>query len=251
MKVIDMHAHLWYQRYTDCKVRIMRSVEHYGIDEIFVSTLLSRNPTMEEVELMNAVAYEFAREEPKHIKPYVYISHEHPNTVDVIRRGIEDNGAIGVKIWISEFCDSESVNPVAEKLIEYGKPLLIHAQTNSTPKIPNLRASSSVNIRNLALRYPELQIIMAHTDTNPYRGVQNVYGLDNVFVDFSGGSGKAGDIEYTVRHLGADKVLFGTDLSECSFGAPYGRLMESSITDEEKQMILYKNTMKLFYGKEV
>ena len=52
-----------------------------------------------------------------------------------------------------------------------------------------------MNIRNLALRYPELQIIMAHTGTNPYRGVQNVYGLKNVYVDFSGGSGKAGDIE--------------------------------------------------------
>lgn len=251
MKVIDMHAHLWLRDVQDSKVKIMRAIEHYGIDEVFVSTLFGFYPTKEEVELINAATYEFAKEEPQHIRSYVYVSHEHDNALDVIRRGVEDHGAIGVKIWMSEFCDAECVNPVAEMLIGYKKPLLIHTATNSTPKRADLKCSTSVNIRNLALRYPELQIIMAHTDTNCYRGVQNVYGLKNVYVDFSGTSGRAGDIEYTVRHLGAERVLFGTDLSACSFGVPYGRLLESKITEEEKAKILYKNSLKLFYGKEV
>ena len=251
MSLIDMHAHLWLRTAEDCKIKIMRAIEHYGVDEVFVSTLFGLYPTKDEVERINEATYAFAKEEPKHIRSYVYVSHEHDNAVDVVRRGIEEHGAIGVKIWVSEFCDSLSVNPVAEALIGYGKPLLIHAATNSTPRVPGSKCSTSVNIRNLALRYPELQIIMAHTDTNCYRGVQNVYGLKNVYVDFSGTSGRAGDIEYTVRHLGAERVLFGTDLSACSFGVPYGRLLESKITEEEKAKILYKNTLKLFYGKEV
>lgn len=250
MKVIDMHAHLWYVNYRDCKEKIMRTIEHYGVDEVFVSTLYGWRPTPESVELINNTTYDFAAEEPNHIKSYVYISPEHENALSVLRHGVEDKGAVGAKIWVSEYCDSECVNPIAESLIEYGKPLLIHTSTNTTPLPEGLCASGSANVRNLALRYPELKIIMAHTDTNCYRGVQNVFELKNVYVDFSGSTGRSGDLEYTVRHLGAERVLFGTDLSAISFGAPYGRLIESDLTDEQKQMILYKNALKLFYGKE-
>ena len=70
-------------------------------------------------------------------------------------------------------------------------------------------------------------------------------------LDFSGGTGKSGEVEYTVNQLGADRVVFGTDLSEVSFAVPYGRLVEAKISDEDKAKILYRNTMKLYYGREV
>ncbi len=250
MKIIDMHAHLWLSRVDTCKKRIMRAIESYGIDEVFVSTLGGTHPDVEMVEKINLATYGFAKEEPTHIRSYTYISPEHENTLDVIRRGIEDNAAIGVKLWVSEPCDSPCMNAVAELLIGYGKPLLIHAATRAQTR-PILTESTSVNIRNLALRYPELKIVMAHVDTNCYRGAQNVRELKNVLVDFSGGTGKSGEVEYTVKQLGADRVVFGTDLSEVSFAVPYGRLVEAKISDEDKAKILCKNTMKLYYGKEV
>lgn len=248
MKIIDMHAHLWLNRVEVCKKRILSAINAYGIDEVFVSTLGGTHPDSETVEKINEATYAFAKEEPGYIRSYTYISPEQENTCDVIRRGIEDNGAIGVKLWVSEPCDSRCMDSVAELLIGYGKPILIHAATRAKTR-PIATESTSVNIRNLALRYPELKIVMAHVDTNCYRGAQNVRGLDNVYVDFSGGTGKSGEVEYTVNQLGADKVVFGTDLSEVSFAVPYGRLVEAKISDEDKEKILYHNTMKLFYGK--
>lgn len=81
--------------------------------------------------------------------------HAHLWMSDVIRRGIEDHGAIGVKLWVSERCDSRCMDSVAELLIDYGKPILIHAATRAKTR-PIATESTSVNIRNLALRYPEL-----------------------------------------------------------------------------------------------
>ena len=250
MKIIDMHAHLWLNRVESCKLKIMRSIEKYGIEEVFVSTLGGTHPDLRTVEAINDATYKFAKEEPKHIKAYTYISPEHPNTLDVIRRGVEDHGVVGVKLWVSEPCDSECMDEISRLIIGYNIPLLIHATTRATTR-PILTESTSVNVRNLALRFPELKIVMAHVDGNCYRGAQNVRGIDNVYVDFSGGTGRAGEVEYTVSQLGADKVLFGTDLSECSFAVPYGRLLEAKISDADKEKILYKNTMKLYYGKEV
>lgn len=244
MRVIDMHAHLWLNRTEKCKRKIMKTIEQYGIDEVFISTLSRVQPPEDEVTLLNDATLGFMREEPRHIKGYVYVSPEHKNALSVMRRGIEEQGMLGVKIWVSEPCDSPCVNPLAEKIIEYGVPLLIHATTKSHPNVPT--ESTSVNVRNLALRYPELKIIMAHIDGNCYRGAENVRDLKNVFVDFSGTTGRAGEVEYAVEHIGADRILFGTDLSECSFSIPYARLYEARVSDEVRRKILYENTVKLF-----
>lgn len=139
--------------------------------------------------------------------------HAHLWMSDVIRRGIEDHGAIGVKLWVSERYDSPCMDEISKLIIDYGVPLLIHAHTRAKPAAAIPTENTSVNIRNLALRYPELKIIMAHIDAKCYRGAQNVRGLDNVYVDFSGGTGRAGEVEYAYSQLGEDKILFGTYLS--------------------------------------
>lgn len=254
MRLIDMHAHLWIGHGVEkCRRKILKSAEVYGVESFFVSTLVRAVPSPDEVTLANQATYDFARDYPELIKSYVYLSPEHDNALDVLRRGVEDNGAIGAKIWISEKCDATSVNPLAEQLIDYGLPVLIHTFKKSNgPQAAN--ESTSVNVRNLALRYPELKIIMAHIDGNCYNGVENVRDLSNVWVDVSGSPSRAGEVEYAVRHLGSQRVMFGTDLSACSFAIPYGKVIEAKISDSDKENILYKNTVRLFdklYAGEV
>ena len=253
MRLIDMHAHLWLGHGVErCREQILKTAEAYGVESFFVSTLVRAIPSVEEVTLANRATYDFAKDYPELIKSYVYLSPEHENSIDILRRGVEDEGAIGAKIWISEKCDAASVNPLAEKLIEYGIPILIHAFKKSTgPQAAN--ESTSVNVRNLALRYPELKIIMAHIDGNCYNGVENVRDLKNVWVDVSGSPSRAGEVEYAVKHLGSERVLFGTDLSMCSLAIIYGKVLEAKISDSDKENIFYKNTVRLFnklYGGE-
>jgi len=244
-RIIDMHAHLWMWNPGICRERILRTIECYGVSQVYVSTLESHFPTPETVEKMNFETHSFMKDYPQYIKGYVYISPEHENAMYVLQKGIEQQGMTGVKIWVSERCDEPCVFPLAEKIMEYNVPLLIHAFKKSTNQQAP-KESTSVNIRNLALRYPKLKIIMAHIDGNCYYGVPNIRDLENVYVDISGTGSRAGDVEYTVKQLGGDRVLFGTDLSESSFALPYGKVLGARVTQETKEKIFYRNTLKLF-----
>ena len=122
---------------------------------------------------------------------------------------------------------------------------LIHALKKSQfAGVPT--ENTSVEIRNLALRYPELKIIMAHVDGNCYHGVPNVRDLTNVYVDISGRGNREGELEYIVENLGEDRVLFGTDLSESSFCAPYSTVASAQLSDSAKQKILFENAVRVF-----
>ena len=244
MKLIDMHAHLWLKRAEDEKIKLLKTIEKYNIDEMYISVLSGYFPTEEQVSVMNKIIEDFSKENPQTIKGYVYISPEHKNAVDVLKKGIEEQNMIGAKVWVSDKCDSENMNSIAEKLIDYNVPILIHAFKKSISQVAN--ENTSVNVRNLALRYPELKIIMAHVDGNCYHGAQNVRDLKNVWVDVSGTTNRTNEIEYTVENLGEDRVLFGTDLPGCSFAIPYGKVLEADISSEAREKILYKNTQKLF-----
>ena len=247
MKLIDMHAHIFCSNDLEREKSILlRNIEIYGIDRVCVSPLNGFFPSEAEVELMNRQAYSFTLEHPDNISAYVYVSPEHENSLSVLREGIEDYSMIGAKVWVSERCDSPAMNRLSEALIDYDVPLLIHSFKKSTGQVAN--ESTAKDVRALALRYPELKIIMAHIDGNCYEGAECVRELRNVYVDVSGSTARRGEVEYAVAHLGADRVLFGSDATGCSFAVPYGKVLDARISDDAKEKILYKNALELFNG---
>ena len=247
MKLIDMHAHIFVANGIEREKQILlKNIELYGIDRICVSALNGFFPSVDEIDSMNREVYLFTKEHPECVSGYGYLSQEHDNSLPTLRRGIEDYGMIGAKIWVSEKCDSPKVDCLAEALIGYGKPLLIHSFKKSRGQVAN--ESTATNIRALALRYPDLDIIMAHVDGNCYEGVECIRDLKNVYVDVSGSTARRGEVEYAVRHLGEDRVLFGSDMTGCSFAIPYGKVLDARVCDEAKKKILYKNSLTLFKG---
>lgn len=247
MKIIDMHAHLWPANPALCEENLLNVVERYGIEEIYVSGLNGYTPDEATVTDINNKVWEFAKKYTDIVKGYVYISPEHKNAVDVLKKGIEVQNMIGAKIWVSDFCDSENIHPLAKQLIEYNVPVLIHAFKKSGGQVAS--ENTSANIRNLALMYPELKIIMAHVDGNCYNGIQNIRDLKNVWVDISGSTGRGDEVEYAYENIGAERILFGTDLPGCSFSIPYGKVMDAEISDADKEKILYSNIKKVFDTK--
>lgn len=248
MRIIDMHSHIWMWDIEMTTKRLIKAVETYGISKTFVSTLSTASPDAETVDAMNGETYRLMKRYPQYAEGYVYISPEHKNSLDVLKKGIEEQGMCGVKVWVSEKCDSDKMNSLCEKIIDYNVPILIHALKKSQGVAPP-NESNSHNIRKLALRYPEMKIIMAHVDGNCYYGVPNVRDLKNVYVDISGRGNREGELEYIVENLGEDRVLFGTDLSESSFCSPYSAVVSSELPDSVKQKILCENTLRVFDTK--
>ena len=83
-----------------------------------------------------------------------------------------------------------------------------------------------------------------------YHGVKAIRKYNNVWTDISGSNFRNGEIDYTVKLLGADRVLFGTDAQGMPYHTNIGKLNEAAISDEDKEKIFWKNAVKLF-GEEL
>ena len=134
--------------------------------------------------------------------------------------------------------------PIAEQAIHYDIPVLVHTFHKAVDQLPN--ESLGENMAALARRYPEARFIMAHIGANCLRELRCVKDLPNVWADFSGSISHADDLEYAVRILGVDRILFGSDMPDLAFQTSYGQLLEADLTEEEREKIAWKNAADVF-----
>ena len=165
------------------------------------------------------------------------------NAMDVLKKGMEEQGMSGVKLWIATYGDDPLVYPIMEKMIEYDKPVLFHTFVKAVGQLRY--ETTSYHIGNIAERYPEAKIIMAHLGGEPYHGIRNVAKYKNVWIDHSGTLVGSNDLQHTIDLVGVDRVLFGSDMPITYAGA-YGQVLEAKLTEEEREKIFWKNTAELF-----
>jgi predicted TIM-barrel fold metal-dependent hydrolase len=105
--------------------------------------------------------------------------------------------------------------------------------------------SDPADVAMLARRNPEVRIIMPHLTGIGVRGVLEAKPWPNLYVDTSGGLPDEQLVEYAVEQLGADRLLYGSDLPIRSPQVAIARIMGSRLTTAEKQRVLYDNAARL------
>jgi len=68
--------------------------------------------------------------------------------------------------------------------------------------------------------------------------IKALKNVPNVYVDTSGSVVDEGIVEMCVKYLGAERVLFGTDLS---MEAGVGKILGADLTEEQRELIFWKN----------
>ena len=86
---------------------------------------------------------------------------------------------------------------------------------------------------------------MAHMTGVGRRGVQDVEDLPNVYVDTSGGWYDSEMAEYAVRHVGQDRVLYGSDYPGRDYAPQVGRVEGANLPPEIKEKVLWRNAAAL------
>lgn len=238
--VIDIHAHLWGRSIDETKKEICQAAKRCSIDRVYVSGLQSYDPQPEEIDFLNSAVAEFMRQEPALIGGAVYANPKLKNALPVIRQGIEEQGFSLIKLWCAVFADDQSVDPIMEYAESVGVPVLFHAFHKATAQVPN--ESTACHVARIARRHPKTKIIMAHFGGNAFHGIPAVRDLHNLWCDHSGTPHRSGEIAYAARHLGADRILFGTDNA---FATNLGKVQGAALTNEEKDCILFKNAQQI------
>lgn len=239
--IIDAHTHILTGANADGE-KLIRSMELCGIDKAIVSSIDSREPDAAEIEAMNKKTYELMKRYPDKIWGGCYVNPLLNGCRDTVRRGIEEQGMKLIKVWLACACDDAAMNAVAEEAISLNVPLLIHAFFMQCGNPPY--ESRANNVRALALRYPELKILMAHLGGNPYHGMRAVAELENVYVDYAGTFYGYSDIDYAVQNVGADRLVFGTDFPIANQLFGFGKIEHANLSAHDKQKIYSENILR-------
>ena len=63
---------------------------------------------------LNRQTEKLIREDPL-FAGYVTVSPEHDNALEVLRRGVEEQGMMGLKIWVSCLCDDPRCDRIEDR----------------------------------------------------------------------------------------------------------------------------------------
>jgi len=240
--IIDIHAHIWGGNYENNKREIMKACELYNISKVYISGLRSYYSDKDEINELNYEVHKFSKEQPDYIGGFCYVNPVNDNCIDVLKKGIEEYGMKGMKLWVATYCDDPLVFPLVEKCIEYNIPVLIHSFKKAVGQLEF--ETTGPHTAELARRYPDARFIMAHLGGNAYHGIKSIKNYKNVWVDISGSIFRRDDVDYTVEQIGAERILFGTDMTG-SFLVNYGQIEEANLTAEQRDLIYYKNAFKV------
>ena len=135
--VIDCHSHLSFRKSPDepgNDLEVLDAADRLGIDQLCCSILCERPASVEGFRACNAALAAAIKRHPDRLLGYCYVNPEHGReALDEIRRCMNEDGFIGVKLYNERVCTDPIVAPIVELAIELGAVILHHAGHGHAP----------------------------------------------------------------------------------------------------------------------
>ena len=252
-RYIDIHAHIYDpipEPSDEALGDAVRLARWYGIEHLILvgnatGLISDHNPSPDLVSDINTYTLGAMRRFPDVFIGFCYLNPAHPVGFieEEIERCIAQGGMRGIKLWVSVKATDSRLDPVMTRAQELGVPVLHHAWYQQTEYSHN--GSTPAEIADLGRRFPDVTLVMAHLSGGRERGVLDIADLPNVLVDTSGSQPEAGMVEYAVRHLGAERVVYGSDWPIRDFGTQVARVLSADVSDGAKDLILRGNAARV------
>ena len=246
--IIDIHSHMgdpWYA-YWKKNVHVedhLASMDKYGIEKRCVSWWQPHNAPDEG----NVKIAEVVRKYPDRFMGFSVINPRwHRGAVDEVVKAKNELGMVGLKLHPAAchyHSDSPALDRVMEKGIDLRFPMLFHcgADEYSNPR----------NLGNLAARFPEARIIMAHMGEEAcFEGISVAEKYPNIILDTTGSVNWYRIINFAIEAVGEDRIVFGMDFPAYNPGPEIAKVKDADITEEQKKRIMGGNAARIL-GLEV
>lgn len=243
--VIDAHLHLFED--PEENERILIQCKNAGIDKIcaFLSGACSTGAVKDDP---NRIVMQLRQRYPKDVIAFARAdANDGPKAIEELTRVVEEHNFRGLKQSFKVRASDPAIFPLVEKTIDLKIPILFHAfmdkERRPDRQARNPGETSAMELAELARRYPEAMLVMAHYNLGDWEfGLKAVRDTPNVFPCTSGSGLDAGYIEAGVREVGAERIIFGTDNSICGGMA---KIQNAQITDAQRRMIFGDNLYRL------
>jgi len=258
--LIDAHAHFYHAAagradWDAVNAARFRAGERIGITYHVASVLGSYGftsptyfPSPADVTRGNDAMLEICAAEPDRVRMYVTVN---PNYTDHALAEIDRcaaRGAIGVKLLASRRADDPLLDPVASLAGERGLPVLHHIWQHRRREWPSQEISDGADLARLAARHPRTTFILAHIGGGGdyMHTFPAVVDCPNILPDLSGSGVDRGMLDSAVAALGAERLLWGCDLTMCTGLAKLRALEHVGLSADELSAIRWRNAVRIF-----
>jgi len=249
MEIWDLHCHLSGVPGRTPEERLGKLLEYadrMGIARlcVYMGMEWSYDPPPEKLRQDNDEVLRAIRRFPERTFGFVYLSPKHTQaSLDELNRCVRDGPMVGVKLWVAQRCNAPELDPIIDRAAELGAVVFQHTWLKITGNLPG--ESTPYDLVELARRHPKATLICGHSGGDWERGLRAIRAHRNVFADLAGGDPTSGITEMAVRELGAERVIYGSDVGGRSFASQLAKVLGADISDSAKRLILGGNLKRL------
>lgn len=243
---VDAHAHLGFgpslRLPTDA---LLRAADRLHIERLAIS--IPSGPQPSHVAAANSQVLEAMRAYPDRLIGQCCVNPLYPAAArEEVKRCLGE-GMWGLGELYTYAKASDPVYfPLVELCIEHRAPLLWHARADLAFVRPGVATgeprttTTAADLVELARRYPEAVLIHGHIGGGGdwEHACLTLRESPSVRVDTSGSVSEPGMVEFAVRTLGVERVLFGTDMN---FEAGVGKMLSANLRESERERVFAGN----------
>ena len=246
--VIDLHCHVGsvghygFYAHPDRYVRVL---DDAGIDRACINCIWYGD-----ARHANDLVASFMADYPERFIGVAFVTPHYPEeAIGELERAFDELGMKFLKIYATYLGrphDDPAYFPIFEWCNDRGIAVLHHAS------YPFDGESVTVPLRYEALskRFPRVKWVLAHSGSGGslprQRGaVEAARTIANVYLETASSGGEPGDLEAVVEAVGADRVLYGSDMTMHDPRQQVGKIVTADISEEAKRKILGLNAIKL------
>src|SRR4051794_18026812 len=250
-RIWDIHSHLHNVPGDTPEARIeflIRCADRLNIERLILSQGYSTplHPSPEELREENNRVMRAVRRFPDRTWGSVYLSPRYLDlSLEEFDRCVRHGPMIGVgELETDKRCNAPELDPIVEQAIAMDAPLLQHTWLKLDGNEPD--ESSPYDLVELARRHPRANFICAHSGGNWERGIRIIRDTPNICAEIAGFDPTSGVVEMAVRELGAQRVVYGSDVGGRSFASQLSKVLGADIPDPAKELVLGGNLRRLF-----
>ena len=226
--------------------RLVEFADRVGVERlcVFMGYPMTQNPTPARLREENDQVLQALEHHHDRAFGFAYVSPEHPEaSVREIDRCIRDGPMVGIKLWVAKKCSDPAIDPIIRRAAELQAVIFQHTWIKTGGELPG--ESTPYDLIELAGRHPDVPLICGHTGGNWELGIRIVRSHPRIHIDMAGSDPTSGMAEMAVRELGAERVLYGSDVAGRSFASQLAKIRSARVPDAAKRLILGGNLRRL------
>ncbi len=242
---IDSHAHVYFS--DDSPGAQLDFADRLSIDKLMISTNIAPHTEgkPEQFRKNNNLVIQCMKDHPDRFIGMIVLNPTfQKESLEEIDRCI-DAGMVGT----GELYNQVKINdplyyPVIEKFIDLKMIVLMHSAIGYSRVKRNEGEPKNISLPedfvDIAQRYPEAMFQFAHIGggIDWEYACKTLKNSPNVYVDVSGSNNAGNMIDFAMKYIGEDRLLFGCDNS---YYQGVGHMFAAKLTDTQRRKIFFEN----------